>query len=57
MPYTEAQKQAQQRYRMKNKERYRQYHRKARLTYYYKNRNQIDIENVGKNLQAMFAQG
>ena len=57
MAYTEAMKQAQKRYRMKNKEKYKQYHRKSRLTYYHKNRNYVDIDNMGKPLQAMFAEG
>lgn len=54
MAYTQAMKEAQKRYRMKNKENYKGYNRKSRLTYYYKNRNYKDIENMSKSFEMLF---
>lgn len=46
---------AQKKYRMKNKEKYGEYTRKARLKYYYNNKNYKDIDNMAKSFELLFS--
>lgn len=51
---SEALKQAQKRYVAKNKDKYRKLNRKNRMAHYYRNRNYIDVENMGKSFKLLF---
>jgi hypothetical protein len=48
-------KRAQQAYRSKNKQKYLDYNKKARLKYYYNNKNYQDIDNMSKSFALLYA--
>jgi hypothetical protein len=47
-------KKAQHAYRLKNKQQYLDYNKKARLKHYYKNKNYNDIDNMSKSFALLF---
>lgn len=47
-------KKAQEKYRSKNKEKYLEYTRKARMKHYYSNKNYTNLDDMSKSFRLLF---
>ena len=47
-------KRAQEKYRIKNKQKYLEYNRKARMKHYYSNKNYRDVDDMSKAFWLLF---